>query len=316
MILDYFVAYDPSHSKTSLANPVDERLLGNLRGWARKKFPRLGLLSKGSSHRLNDALVEVSLSGFDHQLTAGVLTFSLAQGNLNMCDLQILTGLGILLAGFISLPVLKGAHWQMVCYLAWFVTVTHLSGLSIMSEHLHGRYLERISRVVLMVVLLIVLVVAMVPMTAMTITTHTEVGLVLTWNCDATCFFNLQFMAKNLDMQSWQPFTESSSQTTVQFVTSVLAIALMCFSFVVRLGRITPKLLSTIESKRASMSTAFQRKLMKKAEKKFPQAWQNVLWRELLVRPLLCVFLLLRACLLLWSSMISEASMPVMGQIN
>lgn len=231
-----------------------------------------------------------------------------------MCDLQILTGLGILLAGFISLPVLKGAHWQIVCYIAWFATVTHLSGLSIMSKYLHGRSWERRSRVALMVILLIVLVVAMVPMAAITIS-EDDGGedLVLTWNCNATCFFSPQFMAKNLHSVSlglqWGD-TRMLTQTAAQFGSAIVAIALMFFSFVVRLGRITPQLLSTTISKRASVSERIQNMLRRMAHKHFTRVWQDVMWRELLVRPLLCGFLLLRTWLLLWSSMFFEVCVP------
>lgn len=227
-----------------------------------------------------------------------------------MCDLQTLTGLGILLAGFITLPVLKGAHWQMVSYLAWFATVTHLSGLSIMSKHLHGRSWERKLRVVLMGVLLIVLVVAMVPMAAITIS-EDDGGedLVLTWNCNATCFYSPQFVGNNLHSVSlglqWGS-TKILTQTAAQFGSTIIAIALMCFSIVVRFGKITPKLLSTTKSKRKVVSAGIQRMVRSMANRHFPRAWQDVLWRELLARPLLCVFLLLRTWLVLWSSMFFE----------
>ena len=227
-----------------------------------------------------------------------------------MCDLQILTGLGILIAGFISLPILKGAHWQMICYLAWFATVTHLCGLSIMSKHLHGRSWERKSRMVLMGVLLIILVVAMVPMAAITIA-EDDGGedLVLTWNCNATCFFDPQFMGNNLYSVSlglqWGD-ADMLAQTAAQFGSAIVAVALMCFSFVVRAGRITPKLLSTTESKRASVSASFQKVLSRMANKHFTTEAQDVMWRELIARPFLCVFLLLRTWLLLWSSMFFE----------
>lgn len=198
----------------------------------------------------------------------------------------------------------------MVSYLAWFATVTHLSGLSIMSKHLHGRSWERKLRMVFMGTLLIVLIVAMVPMAAITIS-EDDGGedLVLTWNCDATCFFSPKFIANNfysvkLGLQ-WGS-TKILTQTAAQFGSTIMAIVLMCFSFVVRLGRITPKLLSATKSKKASVSSRAQRMVEKMADKHFPRAWQDVIWRELLARPFLCVFLLLRTWLLLWSSMVFE----------
>lgn len=311
LILYYLLAYDSDTCDAASANPVDDRLLRSMRGWARKRLPQLALCLERNGHRVNEALGEASIPFFTYQLgSRGTDCISCLQGNLDMCDLQILTGLGILIAGFVSLPVLKGAHWQMVCYLAWFATVTHLSGLSIMSKHLHGRSWERKSRMVLMGILLVVLVVAMVPMAAITIS-EDDGGedLVLAWNCNATCFFSPQFMGKNIHSVSlgleWGD-TRMLTQTAAQFGSAIVAVALMCFSFVVRFGRITPGLLSTTKSTRASMSTSIQRVIRRIANKHFSRVWQDVLWRELLARPLLCVFLLLRTWILLWSSMFFE----------
>lgn len=154
-----------------------------------------------------------------------------------MCELQIFTGVGILIAGIVSLPVLKGAHWQMICYLAWFATVTHISGLTIIPKYLHGRPLERKARVYLMSVLLIVLVVAMVPMAAMTISE--DIGgenAILKWNCNASCFFHRAFVGEHLYViylgLAWSD-TDLPMQSAAQFGSVILAIVLSCFNFVV-----------------------------------------------------------------------------------
>lgn len=198
----------------------------------------------------------------------------------------------------------------MVSYLAWFATVTHLSGLSIMSKHLHGRAWERKLRVVLMGILLIVLIVAMVPMAAITIT-EDDGGkdLVLTWNCDASCFFNPKFMSNNLHSISlglaWGS-TRTMTQTAAQFGSTIMAVALMCFSFTVRLWRITPTLLTATKSKLADVSARVQAVIQRLANMQFSRSWQDVMWQELLARPFLCVFLLLRTWVLIWSSMLFE----------
>lgn len=313
LLLYYFIAYDPAICDAAPANPVDDWVLKSTRDWARTRLPRLAARSERDQHRLNETLRE---AGFPvaryHPGSAEANCVTHLQGNLNMCDLQVLTGLGILLAGFVSLPVLKGAHWQMVCYLAWFATVTHLSGLSIMSKHLHGRAWERNSRVALMSVLFIVLVVAMVPKAAVTRAISEDDGrddLVLTWNCNATCFFSPQFMANNrhsVSLGFQRGSTKMLTQTVAQFGSAVVAIALMGFSFVVRVGRLTPKLLWVTRSTSASAGASIQRVLRRMANKHFSRAWQLLMWRELLVRPFLCSFLLLRTWLLLWSSMVFE----------
>jgi hypothetical protein len=81
-----------------------------------------------------------------------------------MCDLQLLTGIAILISAFITVPCTMSAyHWQIVVYLAWFSSVVHLSGLIAARRYLYGRPWERLVRIIASVVFLAVLVVAMVP---------------------------------------------------------------------------------------------------------------------------------------------------------
>ena len=73
---------------------------------------------------------------------------------LALADTQILTGLGILVSGFISLPCgLSVYHWQMVTYLAWFAAVTHLSALTFLRNYFYNHRTKLAWRVVLMFVL-------------------------------------------------------------------------------------------------------------------------------------------------------------------
>lgn len=81
-----------------------------------------------------------------------------------MCDVQLFNGLGILTSGFISISCgLQAYHWQIVVYLAWFSSVTHLSCLTILRQYLSRRPTETYVRYILMVVLVLVLMVAIVP---------------------------------------------------------------------------------------------------------------------------------------------------------
>lgn len=85
---------------------------------------------------------------------------------LILSDQQIITGIGILLAGFINLSSgLSAYHWQVLVYTAWMSSNVHLTTLSL----LRGWFRDRPSlshwRVVGMLVLLLMLLVALVPMT-------------------------------------------------------------------------------------------------------------------------------------------------------
>lgn len=55
-----------------------------------------------------------------------------------LCDVQVVTGLGILISGFVLLRCgLDAIHSQIAVFLAWFSTVTHLSGLEVLRTHLN-----------------------------------------------------------------------------------------------------------------------------------------------------------------------------------
>ncbi|KAI8662950.1 hypothetical protein NCS56_01099800 [Fusarium sp. Ph1] len=61
-------------------------------------------------------------------LNKGVMTFS---------DIQIFSGLTMMISGYIALErELQSYHWQLLIYLVWFSSVTHLAALSFLRNHL------------------------------------------------------------------------------------------------------------------------------------------------------------------------------------
>ncbi|KAK1480937.1 hypothetical protein CCUS01_16095 [Colletotrichum cuscutae] len=113
---------------------------------------------------------------------------------LNMCDAQILTGIGILTSGFISLDnSLSSLHWKMIAYLAWFSCVTHLSGLTVLRRHLQGESWARYTRLTLMLVLLVMLIVAMIPTAFFNWETgeKKEYSSAADFDTPAICFFSI-----------------------------------------------------------------------------------------------------------------------------
>lgn len=80
-----------------------------------------------------------------------------------MCDIQLFNGFGILVAGFISMGCeLQAYYWQLIVYLAWFSSVTHLSGLTVLRHYLGQRPTETYIRYALMMAL-VTLMIAIVP---------------------------------------------------------------------------------------------------------------------------------------------------------
>ncbi|EJT78450.1 hypothetical protein GGTG_03550 [Gaeumannomyces tritici R3-111a-1] len=89
---------------------------------------------------------------------------------MDMSDVQLLTGLAVLVSGFFSLqcgspngPPISAYHWQMVVNLAWFSIIVHLASLSVLHTHLRRSPRMRLLRFTLSLLLLVLLLVAIGP---------------------------------------------------------------------------------------------------------------------------------------------------------
>lgn len=83
-----------------------------------------------------------------------------------ICDIQILTGIGILVSAFCTLGGPHGIsayHWLMAVYLAWLSNLTHATGLTFLRRYLSANPSERALRIILMAILFVLLIVALVP---------------------------------------------------------------------------------------------------------------------------------------------------------
>lgn len=83
---------------------------------------------------------------------------------LVLADMQIITGLAILISGFSSIKCrMSSYHWQIIVYLASLSSMTHLSTLTFLRNYLYNHRAEYISRLVLMLALIALLCVAVIP---------------------------------------------------------------------------------------------------------------------------------------------------------
>lgn len=157
---------------------------------------------------------------------------------LALSDVQILTGLGILTSGFISLEGgLSAYDWQIIIYLAWFSNVTHQACLLFLRDYLQTHPWERNCRLVLMSALAIMLMVGLIP----TIFSNWD-----SWQSSAAseyapalCFFDLGLAMK---LYFEDPYREGPLQQTVAFQDMVASLLVLIFSFITRLWRILPTL--------------------------------------------------------------------------
>ncbi|PLN85645.1 hypothetical protein BDW42DRAFT_160284 [Aspergillus taichungensis] len=81
---------------------------------------------------------------------------------LSMGDLQILTGLSILISGYVQMSKdLSSYHWMVIVNLAWFSSLTHLACLTVIRNFLYNHPLQRTVRLFFMGILAILLIVGL-----------------------------------------------------------------------------------------------------------------------------------------------------------
>ena len=83
---------------------------------------------------------------------------------LMFSDQQLVTGIAILVSGYAQLRCgLSTYDWQMIVYLAWFSSLTHLATLTFLRKYFRDNPVPRLWRAVLMLVMITMLVIALLP---------------------------------------------------------------------------------------------------------------------------------------------------------
>lgn len=227
---------------------------------------------------------------------------------LSMSDIQIITGISILVSAAVQLDGgLSCYQWQVVVYLAWFSSLTHLSGLTLLRNYLYNRPAERIWRLCSMAVLIIMLMFAFVP------TANYK------WEPDqradergeptladfAICYLRpVSYLTKDF---YW---ITTARQAAVLSVT--VSMVLIVVGFISRLFKLHQNLSLRVDEQIRGRLSDLARRFLRKV-----YAWCDVrtsprsLKRTLLYRPLLALYLTARLFLDLWASMLSEVILSV-----
>jgi hypothetical protein len=169
VILYYIFAYSP-HSdpfsgsskdagqqsgRVHQPNPIDTYILF-WRSPGVRKGASIASVAPVKLRRINPALTQVRFpTCFNQTRTNGTKCM------LIMSDLQLITGLTIMLSGFLQLNCgLSTYHWQRVIRLAWFSSVTHLCCLTFLRDYLRENKMLQIWRIPSMAMLSILLIFA------------------------------------------------------------------------------------------------------------------------------------------------------------
>ncbi|KAH6995348.1 hypothetical protein EDB80DRAFT_877217 [Ilyonectria destructans] len=157
VILHYIFAFDPDEDlfQTELPTTSHEPQGPRSRKWSANPIDKLAKRGIQWAFRL---------CGLSNAQLLWMRSPRFAKAILMMCDIQILTGIGILLSGYIALgDGLSAYHFQLIVRIAWFSNITHLAGLSVLRNYLHNHPVEKWARLSLIIVLTILLLVSMVP---------------------------------------------------------------------------------------------------------------------------------------------------------
>lgn len=152
----------PSSSRRFRPNPVDEILLG----WLRRPLNHV-LESYRMSPRVRSRLEKTFIKvGYYYISLIDILSSTITNTHkcfLAMSDLQIVTGLSILISGLIHFRCgLASFYWEVIVRLAWFSSLTHLSCLTLLRSHLYKHATERKWRLFSMAMLATLLVVGLI----------------------------------------------------------------------------------------------------------------------------------------------------------
>lgn len=158
-----------------------------------------------------------------------------------MCDIQIVTGLGILISGFADLwNGISAYHFQLVSQVAWFSSLTHICGLTILRRYFHSRPIEKWVRLGCMILLALMLLIAIVP-TLFFNWKHIGQGTASLPGTDAICLYNRSQAVHWHSATSIHPL-----ENTEAYQNGIVSIVLLIMGLVSRTIKLTASFSSTM----------------------------------------------------------------------
>lgn len=232
-----------------------------------------------------------------------------------MCDVQAITGISILTGGFICLDErLSAHHWDMIVNLAWFSSITHLAGLTVLRNYLRIHQSERNARIFFMFVLLVMLIAAMVPTgffnwrwsDEIVATRHTAA----LPSTPAICLFSIR-CGKALYSQ---PGTDQLPLEKSNGFQEMISLFFLATGFMTRTIKLSVRLSNFIYERIFNPVNKLLEGLSKKLGGNFvsengPPSRRELLaflWHEIVTRPTLAIVIVTRTQITLFNSMLAE----------
>lgn len=207
-------------------------------------------------------------------------------------DLQLVTGLSIIISGYVQLRSgISTYHFLFIVYLAYFSTLTHLSCLTIMRQYLHKHKVERVWRLLGMAILVVLLV----------------VGLVFTGNYGWAIDYSDGRPAIGDFAFCYLRFTPRADLAFVSMIVSVLLVSIAFISRVIKLHDFfSTQIVGSLRKWASTQSRKALRVVYNWCDVKSSSLYS--VKRTLFYRPLLALLLLLRILVDACASAILEVS--------
>ncbi|KAL3418870.1 hypothetical protein PVAG01_09091 [Phlyctema vagabunda] len=249
------------------------------------------------------------------------MQIGMAKALLIMSDLQLFTGLAMIISGFSQLHCgISTWHWKRLVYIAWFASITHFACLTSLRRYLHHHKVGRLWRSCAMSTLVILITIALVPTGYNVVENpgyHTDCGELRPQDGDyMICYFNDALRWRNtyrLDYPIDDEDCGNSEIIGIERWGMVASIMLLAGGMLMRLLKLYPKTSKSLTYGRRKISIRCVNLLDK------VYIWSNVntpwsrLRQTLCYRPLLTVFLSSRLLLDFWSSMAFEVYWLIAG---
>jgi hypothetical protein len=224
-----------------------------------------------------------------------------------MCDVQFVTGLGILISGFIDLRKgISAYHFYLITHVAWFSNLTHICGLTVLRKYLHSHPTEKVIRLCSMAALAILLLIAMGPTLFFNWAHIDTEGSASLPGTDAICFYN---PSRSTNWYYLSNSDGSGLANSTAFQSGLMSIILLFLNFASRMIKFQKSLSDNLKALRRLLS-GYLVKCIRLLERRRSQTMglRSLFNRRLMLYNLLALRLVLRLYCDLLVSNLSDVS--------
>ena len=219
---------------------------------------------------------------------------------LMFSDQQIVTGIALLASGYSQLPSgLDAYHWQMLVYLAWFSSFTHLTTLTVLRGYFQDHPATRSWRVFFMLVTVALLGIALLP-TGNQFWLNDYLHNIQTSGVPALCFFQ----GRNFNKQTF------GLSTSNQGPPMIISILVLSFGYATRMVKLWPEASGFTRSWFRTKPGNAIKTILHASNYRSSQPKASIYWK--LQRMVFeGIYIVILAHLVVWDSMLWEVSCEV-----